>query len=750
MFLAAISAAGVTFDSLMAPLFLKHAPLFRAATVYISGFTQMNAMITARTSSPGVQRALTALATKNPAATPEKVRSLGSYLITPVQRLPRYLLFLRELKKFTPPFHPDAFLLDAAHAETELVTRRADAEADRVLGLQKISELHARLRNPKEFTLLTSTRFYKTEFQVTLQKPTATTGPGIIYVFSDAVFISSTDGRSETGLLLKLINDFPYFGAYDTLEASFWVSQSGKKVLGHSRNHYVLKFADAKTYRECAEIIESARATRRSGVKGNVVWQNIYLSTPLDRVANAAGWGNGPWVYFGGGERSGDHPVATVTAVNITTQEVDITTAPWPARSGHTITNIGDSAYLYGGRAGSTFFADVWRWQAGNWTQVPVQGTPPPGRAFHTACVWRGKLVIFGGLTGKRPTNALISFDPNTRTWSTVNDANLPEPRYRHSATISKQSMIVHGGQGASRLLSDSFAYDFLPKQWRALDVMLPPRAGHQAPSTGRGILLLGGATDSVSGAPPTLIDANFAAEQYALVGNAPLSLMDFAYISVGIDKLIVYGGCEAGTKTPRASVFSVEVAIAETTEAAPQTTRARSLSVSSRSGHSLTSITTVQKTNQAGLRAETPDRVVSATASLPEASWSREGAEKPPATASAPPPATDTSRPVAAAKVEPPLQEPLPTVEPPAQTAPVALQRKPSMGLVRLNSRSSISGSLTVVARPPPPAADGKTDRLTEEELEFAKTHNIDLSGISLFKQRIAIRRARQAEGKM
>ena len=33
--------------------------------------------------------------------------SLSSFLITPVQRLPRYLLFLRELRRYTPADHPD-------------------------------------------------------------------------------------------------------------------------------------------------------------------------------------------------------------------------------------------------------------------------------------------------------------------------------------------------------------------------------------------------------------------------------------------------------------------------------------------------------------------------------------------------------------------------------------------------------------------------------------------------------------------
>src|SRR5262249_51450018 len=40
--------------------------------------------------------------------------SLQSFLITPVQRIPRYQLLLRDLRKRTPDEHPDSVLLDKA------------------------------------------------------------------------------------------------------------------------------------------------------------------------------------------------------------------------------------------------------------------------------------------------------------------------------------------------------------------------------------------------------------------------------------------------------------------------------------------------------------------------------------------------------------------------------------------------------------------------------------------------------------
>jgi len=49
---------------------------------------------------------------------------LGAYLIMPVQRLPRYELLLRELRKFTPSFHPDSEAIDEALAKMKVVNAK--------------------------------------------------------------------------------------------------------------------------------------------------------------------------------------------------------------------------------------------------------------------------------------------------------------------------------------------------------------------------------------------------------------------------------------------------------------------------------------------------------------------------------------------------------------------------------------------------------------------------------------------------
>eukprot|EP00727_Mastigamoeba_balamuthi_P011834 m51a1_g7273 putative domain containing protein (1060) ;mRNA; f:224433-229299 len=56
--------------------------------------------------------------------------TLQSFLVMPVQRLPRYLLLLKELRKFTPKQHADRALLQAAEKALLAVTERINSGVD--------------------------------------------------------------------------------------------------------------------------------------------------------------------------------------------------------------------------------------------------------------------------------------------------------------------------------------------------------------------------------------------------------------------------------------------------------------------------------------------------------------------------------------------------------------------------------------------------------------------------------------------
>lgn len=69
-----------------------------------------------------------------------------SFLIMPVQRIPRYELLLRDLRKATPEAHKDAELIAEALARVEAVNRSINEKMRRADQARKIAELSAQVR----------------------------------------------------------------------------------------------------------------------------------------------------------------------------------------------------------------------------------------------------------------------------------------------------------------------------------------------------------------------------------------------------------------------------------------------------------------------------------------------------------------------------------------------------------------------------------------------------------------------------
>ena len=85
------------------------------------------------------------------------LRSLGccfllSYLIMPVQRIPRYVLLLRELKKNTPDTHPEYEALTVALTKIESIGTHINESKRQVEQMSKLLDIQNRLRN-KEFVI---------------------------------------------------------------------------------------------------------------------------------------------------------------------------------------------------------------------------------------------------------------------------------------------------------------------------------------------------------------------------------------------------------------------------------------------------------------------------------------------------------------------------------------------------------------------------------------------------------------------
>jgi hypothetical protein len=154
--------------------------------------------------------------------------------------------------------------------------------------------------------------------------------------------------------------------------------------------------------------------------------------------------------------------------------ELDVEAGP-SAREDHTFTvdATGESAYLFGGRAGNDAFADLWRYDlaAGSWQEIDTGGIGPEPRFGHVAAWADGLgLVIW---SGQQSANVFFSdtwlFDPAAGTWQQLPDGGAAPPaRYGSCGAIGPDGRlwISHGFTEDSGRFFDTQAYDFAAGTW--------------------------------------------------------------------------------------------------------------------------------------------------------------------------------------------------------------------------------------------------------------------------------------------
>ncbi|CAJ1078943.1 tRNA wybutosine-synthesizing protein 4 isoform X1 [Xyrichtys novacula] len=84
-----------------------------------------------------------------------------------------------------------------------------------------------------------------------------------------------------------------------------------------------------------------------------------------------------------------------------------------------------------------------------HWTEIQVEGAIPEARHSHSACSYRGGLVVFGGLDRRGvPLGDTAVLRPTERgfTWERVEVQPPPVARYSHCAHVIDEKLVVVGG----------------------------------------------------------------------------------------------------------------------------------------------------------------------------------------------------------------------------------------------------------------------------------------------------------------
>ena len=267
--------------------------------------------------------------------------------------------------------------------------------------------------------------------------------------------------------------------------------------------------------------------------------------------------------------------------LNFTTMEWSVieNTEHTPSpRDRHVSVVYGKCVYINGGYDGYNRVNDFYEYNVKNglWREVQSTGNPPSSRHSHAAVVYEGGMYVFAGYDGLY-RNDFHRYDFQMNSWKTVTDSlgsneSWPKPRYRTTATVVGDKMMVFGGHDGARQLNDFYAWSFTNETWSEIETIGSPpsaRDSHVAVSYKNSLFIFGGSTGN---ARSDFYEYKFSEQKWVPVcssgGTPPCSR--FCHIGVAYKKgFYVFGGYDGAQRLNDFKQFMFEL---ETSEIPPST----------------------------------------------------------------------------------------------------------------------------------------------------------------------------------
>lgn len=561
-FLKKISKRGTEYTSIVSDIFILFSEFFKVSMPYISNYAALVKLLNQKFNTKSKTRDLRRIEENNPSGSGLE---FNACLITPVQRMPRYILFLRELLKYTPNSHPDAELLEIASEKMNNVTNTLDASTKKQNKMYEVIYLQQRLGKQGDVLapFLSKAILYQTQ-------ATANRNPANIYLFEDLVLITFPERNlNETLFYHSSIADFKYHPATPNYD-SFTFSITKNTAFGPNRTNAVIQFSDPNKRKDLLMNVEQLRAKHYS--KDGILlplflWTNPILRNVTPSITGIHGVSMNHNLYFFGG-KSNSEASNKMTIINIPMGTVSEAPTPLRARYGYAASSINEKIFIFGGKNGNDYFNDLWQYNTllNEWKELKPENSSPL-LTEHSMVSFQNKLYVFGGRRKNKFYNDLFIYSFEINKWTSHNLANAPLPRSAHSVFVTGKSMIMHGGHNHNTVFNDIFIYDFTSQNWQTVKLTgspLPPRFGHKSVLIGNCFITIGGTEDNETCQNPSVINTNdWRVSVYDCGGNNPYSVMFFGFVTDNDDNLIAYGGQEAGSKTSRNSIYTIQLPLA-------------------------------------------------------------------------------------------------------------------------------------------------------------------------------------------
>ena len=399
----------------MGEIFLKLGPYLKLYTEYTNNYNNaLNAF--GRMEKSSKFRSIMKQCDATAAEKSGRTDGLSSYLIMPIQRIPRYEMLLKELVKNTGEAHPDYLSLTSA--------------VEQIRGVA--SHVNERKRDAERRELL-----YKIQYK-------------LFEGDSDRLALVTTNRElvkegpvGKAGLYLFLFND------------GVLVGREKKKGKRYDYKHWI----DIDGYHSNVAIKEETKngfPIALDGIGDGHVEKHLTLVAQT--VEEQHEW------YTSIHEQHDLKMAKLIEDREVMRWQLCAVTKMKP-RKYHSCTLISKTEImLFGGVDGTgACFSDVWVYDLAHkkWKVLrPLGSSQPPARYGHTACLMDGSVVVFGGMNSEG-----VKFDDiwllelRYLRWRSVSafGKKKPEGRSHHTAWVYNKTLYIQGGRSNEMVLNDIY-----------------------------------------------------------------------------------------------------------------------------------------------------------------------------------------------------------------------------------------------------------------------------------------------------
>ncbi|CAE6484383.1 unnamed protein product [Rhizoctonia solani] len=209
------------------------------------------------------------------------------------------------------------------------------------------------------------------------------------------------------------------------------------------------------------------------------------------------------WIFGGTDESDSRDDVYTLDTETFVWGKPKPTGEQPPASRAHTATLVQNRfIFIVGGGQDFIYYDTVHIFDTltHRWSKPDIQGEKPMPRRAHTACLYNGRLIVFGGGNGTVALNDVWAMDITVPfdklRWEQIKarDGPVPRPRGYHTCNLVGNVMVIVGGSDGRDTYDDIWVMDLDTGLWKEVvtDDKLPCMF-HTSTQIGSYLFILGG-----------------------------------------------------------------------------------------------------------------------------------------------------------------------------------------------------------------------------------------------------------------